>query len=249
MLVLQLLPPFEGNCMAGIYVAYLAWSNQVREYLSTELSETLSAGVEYIISCRLYRRITFDAAIDKIGFYFSEEAPFYKVHDMLPVEHQVELDTLITTTDEWVFVSRTYIAQGGERYLTFGNFRDHGEMNYQLMGLSWKKFEHAYYFFDDMRLTPRETAVNEAHKQNQFSWNGRLLSCEVHENTLCLVYDTRGRLMFTQNLVPSSTQLTVRSVNTGQNKGITTYVENGNFQNTGVESFATGGVVSTGATI
>lgn len=214
--VQQLLHPFEGNCVAGLFVAEPPLANmQSRDYLTTELLEPLSSGSEYLISCRLYRHIIFDAAIDKIGFYFSEEQPFYETPEMLPVEPQIELDTLITTTDEWVFVSRSYIAQGGERFMTFGNFRGPDEMTYELMGLSWKKFKHSYYFFDDMRLTSRETSVTEKQDKHQFNWNGQMLTGKIHEKTVCQIYDTRGRLIVTEQLAPGYAQLTLNALSPG----------------------------------
>ncbi len=205
---LQILSPYEGNCVAGLFVASPTWSSmQTREYLATELVEPLISGLEYNINFRLFRHIIYDAAIDKIGIHFSAEQPFYETHEMLPVEPQVELDTLITTTDEWVSVSRTYVAQGGERFLTVGNFRGHDEMNYQLMGLSWKKFQHSYYFFDDMRLTPLESYAHENSIGNPFMWNGNRLVCQVNERSVCAVYDISGRLVEEALLMAGSTQL------------------------------------------
>ena len=213
---LQLLPPYEGNCVAGIFVADSQSSNmQTREYLTTELTEPLLQGEEYELNLWLYRHIFHDAAIDKIGFYFSEDQPYFETFEMLPVEPQIELDTLIITTDEWVHVSRVYVAQGGERYMTFGNFRENNEMTYVLTGMSWKLSQSSYYFFDDMRLTPRETYVQSSRINNPFMWNGWRLDCQVNERSVCRVYDISGRLIEEEMLSAGSTQLNLQSLSQG----------------------------------
>ncbi len=213
---LQLLEPYEGNCMAGIFVAYPQSSNmQTRDYLTTELNEPLIEGEEYELSFWLYRHIVFDAAIDKIGFYFSEDQPYFETFEMLPVEPQIELDTLIVTTDEWVYMSRTHTAQGGERYMTFGNFRDHDEMTYVLTGMSWKLSQNSYYFFDEMQLALLWKNVESQEKFINYTWNGHILSCHVHERNFCRVYDTSGRLIEEKLIAPGSAQINLTSLTSG----------------------------------
>ncbi len=213
---LQLLPPYEGNCVAGIFVADSQSSNmQTREYLTTELTEPLLQGEEYELNLWLYRHIFHDAAIDKIGFYFSEDQPYFETFEMLPVEPQIELDTLIISTDEWVHVSRVYVAQGGERYMTFGNFRENNEMTYVLTGMSWKLSQSSYYFFDDIQFTRLLNSIESKDRPIEYNWNGLLLSCQVHEHTVCRVYDASGRLIVEELINPGTANVNLASLNPG----------------------------------
>ena len=65
-------------------------------------------------------------SIDAFGAYFSINPVFYTDpnYNVLPLQPQVENPTgnFITDTANWVLISGSFIASGGEKYITIGNF-------------------------------------------------------------------------------------------------------------------------------
>ncbi len=175
--------PFEGQSYAGLYCCMNPESvNQTRDYLSTQLLDPLQESQIYIVRFKLSRRIVNDLAIDKIGVFFSVEIPMSEGYDVMDVEPQLETSGEVLTPDlEWVTIEFEYVAQGGEQYLTIGNFRYPEEMNVVYMGLSWKNFFNAYYLFDDVSLELKETSSSNVSRQRS-SWIINS-DCQVYSNS------------------------------------------------------------------
>lgn len=114
---------FEGDAYAGL-VTYTSTKRNYREYIQTKLKRKLSAGelvcVEFWVSAG-------DLAVyvtDGFGAYFSKTAVKGKGQQLIEVRPQVSNPSLhiLDVTDQWVKISDTFVAQGGEEYVTFGNF-------------------------------------------------------------------------------------------------------------------------------
>ena len=104
-------------------------------------------------------------AINRLGVYLSNELILKKVSKALPFigvlnyKPQVTVDTsvIITERDNWQEVTGTYLAKGGEEYITIGNFYNDRITKYKLMDTSSlskfmqyriKKDKLAYYYID-----------------------------------------------------------------------------------------------------
>ena len=116
-------PAVEGDGYAGI-VTYTSTKRNYREYLQTKLTRKLQAGemicVEYWLSAA-------DKALyvtDGFGAYFSQSEVKRNDQKRIEVLPQVANPRLhiLDEKDTWVKISDTFIAQGGEEYLTLGNF-------------------------------------------------------------------------------------------------------------------------------
>jgi len=114
---------FSGDAYAG----FIALGDpEYREYLQTPLASILELGKTYRFSMHLSLAEDSSAATDRIGAHFS--AASVGSADSLPlaVVPQVETPAGTFLTDEvaWMPFSDTFVAAGGEAYLTIGNFHD-----------------------------------------------------------------------------------------------------------------------------
>jgi len=210
--------PYEGNCMMGMYWCYIEQSFQTREYIATKLNEPLIAGMEYQLSFYLSRRIQMNLAIDKVGAYFSADSVLVDHPTIIDVEPQVETSGEVLTPDlEWELITLTYTAEGGEQHMVLGNFRDYHEMTVINTGTSWKNWDNAYYFVDEVVLQP---AVSVGIEDDL----AFLLEAIPMGNQLYLfsnvpiqynVYDMLGRHFIQGQMLPGSRFVPVEDLSTG----------------------------------
>lgn len=115
--------PFDGTGFAGL-ITYTSTKKNYREYLQGKLTRKLSAGeivcVELWLSCgdhSLY-------VTDGFGVHFSKKSERHGTFDPLPVKAQINNPRLhmLDNTESWVKISDTFIAEGGEEFITIGNF-------------------------------------------------------------------------------------------------------------------------------
>lgn len=153
--------PRTGNAYAGFF-GYLV---QTREYLEVRLDSSLQQGVKYCLSFYISRNEACGGATDRIGAYFSNDSLLGITPYNFPVQPQIETTSgiLITDTLQWIEVSGEYIAQGGENYLTIGNFRDTSESIWQIVDSNNILCNHAYYYIDDVSLLSCSLSSAENH--------------------------------------------------------------------------------------
>lgn len=119
--------PYDGIAYVGMFFAKpLNSSVGTREYITTELIDTLTAGKEYQLIFFVSRANMYYLATDDIGAYISQQAPSGSGCFHLPFIPQIEnpQGNIITDSTNWTSISGLYTAIGGEKYLTIGNFKD-----------------------------------------------------------------------------------------------------------------------------
>ncbi len=117
------------------------------EYLEVELLQSLVKNKKYCVKWVSNLADVSMAAHNRVGAYFSKDTLFqFGSWDRIPVFPQIENSALVTDTENWVPFHQSFIAEGGERYMTVGNFYPKTNVEYQILSnLSiW-----AYYYFDD----------------------------------------------------------------------------------------------------
>lgn len=151
---------------------WLLQDGNYAEYLETVLTQPLVAGklycVRYYVS--LDKRSHF--AANDFGAIVSSTAinsPDYRGSLDYNSEGTPHLDNnnhYITSDEGWVMICDTFIAKGGERFLTIGSFmsdfaKNRHEVKPELKkGLRWMpNCKYAYYYVDDVSLT--EVQPNE----------------------------------------------------------------------------------------
>lgn len=160
--------PHTGDAYCGIYCS----KDEYREYLQTELKEPLIAGRHYRVSfwtsladrspfaiATLGILLTNDAVGDSsVGTLVQREVKPYgerrsqsiSIHFMPQVQNSQ--DSLLADSKMWTEISGDFIAQGGERYLTIGNFMPFNRSHVEELGNSNAILPGAYYYIDDVSL-------------------------------------------------------------------------------------------------
>ena len=134
-----------------------------REYIGGELSDTLKQGHEYCVSFYVSVAEELKYVTDGIGLYLSvDSAVDYTININLSFIPQIENPSgnIIYDTLNWVQISGTYIANGGEKYLTIGNFKD--DANTAIDSTSASLIE-SYFFIDDVSVIDCTVGINEVN--------------------------------------------------------------------------------------
>lgn len=124
-----------------------------REYVETPLTSPLVANVTYTVQFYVNLADIADRSIDRIGAYLSV-GPVGPIGNYAPLAltPQVEspANTYLTDTVNWMLISGTFTAAGGEDHITIGNFHDDATTNFQLGPGNWPG--GTYYFIDDVSV-------------------------------------------------------------------------------------------------
>lgn len=136
--------PKTGKAFAGFKV-YNTGGLSYREYIEAPLISTLIASKKYCVTFYVSLSEISNIAIDVIGLYFSNNS-ITSNNDLnllyLPQIKNLN-GTMLNDTVNWILISGEYIAGGGEKFITIGNFNDDGNTNTEL--LSGTPFGGTYY--------------------------------------------------------------------------------------------------------
>ena len=154
--------PRTGNGIAGITL-YGSWIyNNYREYISGKLNHSLIKNKRY---CgELYTSLLnwSKGAVENMGIFFSADTLWNfdtvnGVPGLFSTNPQIENKKgIIQDTVNWVKVNGSFIANGEEKYLVIGNFRDNLHSNYiDLFGIM-----DPYYFIDDISVCECSFDIN-----------------------------------------------------------------------------------------
>jgi Mg-chelatase subunit ChlD len=146
-------------------VSWLLYKNTYSEYIECKLNQPLVQGKLYCVRyyVALDRKSNF--ASNRFGFAITTDSISYpNSHSVMagydPFAHINEADDHYITSDEgWVMICDTFIAKGGEQFLTLGSFagefpkRIHKVKKSQHTSLRVNPFnKFAYYYIDDVSL-------------------------------------------------------------------------------------------------
>lgn len=146
-----------GEAYAGVICRWQ--TNNYREYLLVQLNAPLVADVWYNVS--FYVSLADQSCgIEKIGAYLSVISPYQDINTQLDFIPQVESNGgYITDTKNWVLISGCFQAEGGEKFLTIGNFHPDSETPFTpSCNQNLDYFDHAYYYVDDVGVTVQNNA-------------------------------------------------------------------------------------------
>lgn len=146
----------EGGNYAGI-VVYSYGDKMPRSYITTKLSSPMKKGMRYKVSFRAslaelskYSSNKVAAHISKKPFETNEKVP--ALIDESHILHPKEM--VFNAMYGWEMVCGEYIAEGGERYITIGNFTPNdqvkNEKNKKPREVKGNQVIAAYYYIDDV---------------------------------------------------------------------------------------------------
>lgn len=121
------------------------------EYLQVEFAEPMVAGQTYTVSFKASLAEK-SAYATRLGAYISGNQLEYKSNEELALTPQIRSQALVFDKDGWQTVSGTYVAQGGEKFMTIGRFKD---MDTQEI-VAWTDMDShkAYYYISEPAVTP-----------------------------------------------------------------------------------------------
>lgn len=140
----------SGEAYCGLFVKAVTNGLDYREYLRAPLTQTLVAGHAYQVQFYISRADLFCGA-SRMGAYFSSGTPPYMGYLPINVVPQVDVNMgLLNDTIGWTLIEGCFVAQGGENYITIGNFHDNPST--PLDPLCTMPEQQSYYLVDDVSL-------------------------------------------------------------------------------------------------
>ncbi len=142
--------PHSGDGYCGFYAKAFFNNDEWREYLQGPLTAPLQAGKTYEVS--FYVNLAdIMCGVQYIGAYFSEDPP--TTNNPLPLFVTPQFETtgdFISDTVEWVLLKGCFEAEGGEAWVTIGNYRSYADTPFDPMcSSSWNA---SYYLIDDIYI-------------------------------------------------------------------------------------------------
>lgn len=141
--------PRSGTAYVGLRV----WP-KYNEYLQVSLIEPLKKGKAYTFEMWVTPSQYCNCYLKTIGASFYQTKPPYSTRfgkEDYPPQVENYKSSGIRDTSEWIRVNGVFIAEGGEKILTIGNFSPSPSKKYKRKKISFKKRE-AYYYIDDISL-------------------------------------------------------------------------------------------------
>ena len=153
------------------YAGFFAYSFEVsngREYIQTQLLSPLISNKCYLFTLYLNNINDANYGVNKLGCYFSNNQISQSGSSyLLNYIPQIYSNRIIADTLNWVAIRGIYIANGGEQYITVGEFFSDSEIDTlrAFPGIS----NSAYYFIDDVSLLPIDSINIPAFAGNDTS--------------------------------------------------------------------------------
>ncbi len=188
-----------------------------REYIEVKLLDSMIQGKQYQIEFFVALAELSDSAIDRIGIYISKDSVYNHNSFLLNLPYQPQIENLqgnfIADTLNWIKISGMYNAQGGEKFITIGNFYPDSLTGVVSVPASWSAI--AYYYIDDVSVVDSGwVGIEEEQKQHSFSKvypnpsSGKFtLSSEITKGEIA-IYNVHGEKVFTSTINHGSTSLT-----------------------------------------
>lgn len=160
--------PHSGNGFCGIYCS----KTDYREYLQTQLKEPLRAGETYRLTFYVSLSEYSANSIATLGGLLSDICPtdtgnhvlMHKetrkvtstIHQTIATYYRPQVQNdyfhVLGNTASWTEISGTFVAKGGERFLTIGNFLPASQSNVTDIPTLTCLLPGAYYYIDDVSL-------------------------------------------------------------------------------------------------
>ncbi len=141
----------DAYANVGCYSTHLV---DAREYLWQELPQVLRGGQRYTLKFSVNLPDSLNFAINSIaGLLTKDDTRYWEKADFFDAVPQVESnpDSLLGDKEDWMPVSGSFVAEGGERYLTIGTFKRDADLWSDRVSdnLNW---DEAGYYIDVVEL-------------------------------------------------------------------------------------------------
>lgn len=149
----------DGQAYLGL-ITYTPTKRNYREYMQVELNSALEAGGLYCLSMYVCLAEGSRFYTDGLGAMLSTSQVGSDKQTVIPMDAQLKNPRAhyLDKTEDWTYISDIIKAEGGERYLTIGNFLPDHELKVRKRNMRGadkdNPWEHSYYFIDAVTLTP-----------------------------------------------------------------------------------------------
>lgn len=222
----------SGNNYVGI--GMYTSDNEYKEYIYQQLSVPLQSGTMYCLNLYISRADRITYAIKNIGAFFSNNIQSVGSSGFINTIPQVlNQNGFIIDTTNWIQVQGCFIANGGEQYITIGNFNSNSNTDTlripstnQLTNGSGSEF--SYYYIDDITLLD-QTSVGFNELSNGASVSvypnpaNHILNIsigpdsyrDIKENTEIKIYNQLGELVFNETLTTQNSSIKTHHLQSG----------------------------------
>jgi len=149
--------PNSGEGYAGV-VMYAYKDSDPRTYLQVKLYSPLEEEKVYCVKMHVMLAMLSKYASNNLGMYVSDKPIDVEALEANAITPQIQ-HTQNRVFDEqfaWEPICQSYIANGGERYLTIGNFAPTSETQEEKIkkpkGITGQQARTAYYYIDDVSV-------------------------------------------------------------------------------------------------
>ncbi len=158
----------EGDSYAGI-VGYSYGSKVPRTYVSTKLSSPMKKGMTYCVKFYVSLAEASKYASNNMGIYFSKSQPGtdakVSIIEEPSVMHFNNDLKIMSARYNWTEICGNYVAEGGEKFITIGNFMSDEETKSERMKkdseIKVAQVLSAYYYIDDVSVRLLDTEKGE----------------------------------------------------------------------------------------
>jgi OmpA-OmpF porin, OOP family len=152
--------PKNGDKYAGI-VAFSYGDKVQRSYISKEMKYPMQKGMKYCVSMYVSLAELSKYASNQLAFQFTNKALQQEKGAIIGPSHILHLEKkVISATYGWEKICGTYIAEGGEKFVTIGNFTNNEGTKNEKTGKTTYKGTPAiaaYYYIDDVNISLTDT--------------------------------------------------------------------------------------------
>jgi len=167
--------PKDGDNYAGILI-YGDREKEARTYLSTKLKYPMLAGEHYCVKFHISFADISKYATNNIGAYISKDSVGSETQLILKQNPQIIHSTNRIFEKQWSWedICRIYVADGGEEFITIGNFAAQNDMLKKAVkrppGYTSTQRRNGYYFIDDISVLPNATPQNCKCEPGKFAF-------------------------------------------------------------------------------
>lgn len=210
-------PDYFNNCNAGVVgvpmqaganyqpartgVAYAGAgvASSYREYISCRLSDSLIKDKSYCVEFYVnLSNVTFFVPSDSlvVGMYISNDSIFDSTSGILPYSPQIYTAYSLSVNDtvNWTRISGTYLASGGETFITLGIYYSDNSIG-----------GGGYFYFEDVSITECKDdtiiliTIPNVFTPNNDGTNDLFEIKNLPDNSITRIYDRWGIKVFETN--------------------------------------------------
>ena len=149
--------PLEGSNYAGV-IMYSYKDDAPRQYLQAQLTEKMKEDKVYCVKMNVMLSMLSKYSSNNIGIYISKKPLTPEEIETYNIEPQIihSQNRIFDEQFDWEPICQTYIADGGEEYITIGNFAateaTENEKVKKPKGITGTQARGAYYYIDDVSV-------------------------------------------------------------------------------------------------